>query len=261
MPLTRALILVAVVAGTLAACGGGADRAAERCDDTAPGPGATLATADVAFAAREGEEVQSSRGGGYLPWFAKFGLFVRGRGDVVVRVPAAQHDDVNIVGWGAGGDEPPRTDIRIPASRCWTGYPGGLVFTGHQCVRLQVEGPGPLRGAARFGLRRECGPEKLSRREQFLVARAELVFGRIALEEIDHEACVEEAGARACAASGEKQAAELVDVLRSQPDGIYELRDEGDVTVRELVAEAADGLRESRPELAAQLEAGLDAVP
>ena len=150
----RALIVVPVIAGMLAACGGGEDRAAAGCDDTSPGPGATFATAGVAFAAREGEEVQSDRGDGYLPWFAKFGLYVRGRGDVVIRVPAAQRDEVNMAGWGG---DPPRTDLHISASRCWTGYPGGLVFTGHRCVRLEVEGPGALRGAARFGLRRDCG--------------------------------------------------------------------------------------------------------
>ena len=260
----RALILVLVVAGTLVACGGGgdADRAAQRCDDTAPEPGATFATADVAFAAREGEEVQSDRGTGYLPWFAKFGLYVRGKGNVVVRVPAAQQDDVNIVGWGVGGDEPPRTDILVEsASRCWTGYPGGLVFSGHECVRLQVEGPGSLRGAARFGLRRDCGPETLSRREQYVIAGAMLVFATIGLDEIDHDACVKEASARRCAASGEKQVAQLAAVLRAQPDGLYELPEEGDVTVRELVAQAADDLREARPELAAQLDAALDAAP
>ena len=208
--------------------------------------------------AREGEEVQSDRGDGYLPWFAKFGLYVRGRGDVVIRVPAAQRDEVNMAGWGG---DPPRTDLHISASRCWTGYPGGLVFTGHRCVRLEVEGPGALRGAARFGLRRDCGPERLTRREQFLIARAELVFARITLDELDHEACVERAGARACAASGERQAADLIAVLQSHPDGIYELRDEGDVTVRELVAEASDGLREHRPKLAAELDAALNVAP
>lgn len=260
MHLTRALLIVPVVAATLAACGGGdgADRAAQKCDDTAPDPGATFATADVAFAAPEGEEVQSSRADGYLSWFAKFGLYVRGRGDVVIRVPAAQRDEVNILGWGVNGDAPPRTDIRIPASRCWTGYPGGLVFSGHQCVRLEVEGPGALRGAARFGLRRECGPETLTRHEQYVIARALVVFATIGLQEIDHEACVEEASERRCAASGEKQAAELAAVLRAKPDGVYELREEGDVAVRELVAEAADDLRDSRPELAAELDAALD---
>jgi hypothetical protein len=261
----RALLLVAVMTGAVAACGGGddADRATARCDDTAPGPGATFATADVAFAASEGEEVQSSRdAGGYLPWFAKFGVFVRGRGDVVIRVPEAQRDAVNIVGWGVGGDDPPRTDIRIAsASRCWTGYPGGLIFTGHPCVRLQVAGPGALRGTARFGLRRNCGPETLTRREQFVIARAELVFATIVVEEISHKACVEKASARRCAVSGEKQAAELADLVRSHPDGIYELREDGDVTVSELAAQAADNLREYRPELAAQLEAALDAGP
>jgi hypothetical protein len=251
----RALILVPVIAGTLAACGGDGDRAAARCDDTAPGPGATYATAGVAFAAPEGEEIQSDRGDGYLPWFAKFGLFVRGRGDVVIRVPAVQHDEVNMAGWGAGGDDPPRTAIHLSASRCWTGYPGGLVFSGRGCVRLEVEGPGELRGAARFGLRQDCGPETLTRRESFVIARAQLVFATIALADIDRDACVEQAGARRCAASGEREAAALVDVLRSHPDGVYELRDEGDVTVRELVAQAADDLREHRPALAAQLDA------
>ncbi|HEX5619546.1 MAG TPA: hypothetical protein VFX51_14080 [Solirubrobacteraceae bacterium] len=261
MQLARALALVLIVAGTIAACGGGGEteRAAARCDDTAPGPGATFATADVAFAAPEGEEVQSARdNGGYLPWFAKFGLYVRGSGDVVIRVPAVHRDDVNMVGWGAGGDDPPRTDIRIAASRCWTGYPGGLIFTGRPCVRLRVEGPGSLRGTARFGLRRACGPETLTRRERFLIARAEVVFATLALEDIDHAACVDAAGARRCAANGEKQTAELVDVLRAHPDGIYDLPDEGEVTVTELVAKAADDLREHRPELAAELDAALN---
>lgn len=261
MPPLRALVLVPVIAGTLAACGGdgGGDRAAQRCDDTRPGRDATFATADVAFAAREGEEVQSDRGGGgYLPWFAKFGLYVRGRGDVVIRVPASQRDDVNIVGWGAGGDDPPRTDIHVAsASRCWTGYPGGLIFTGRPCVRLEVEGPGALRGSARFGLRRDCGAQTLSRRDEFVIARAVLVFATITLDDLDHAACVEQAGPRRCAASGEKQAAQLVGVLRSHPDALYELPEEGDVTVRELVAKAADDLREYRPELAARLDAAL----
>jgi hypothetical protein len=257
----RALILVALVTGTVAACGGGGgtDGAAAACDDTAPGPGATFATADVAFAAREGEEAQSARadGGGYLPWFAKFGLFVRGRGDVVVRVPATQHDDVNIVGWGVGGDAPPRTDIRVPASRCWTGYPGGLIFTGHTCVRLQVEGPGKLRGFARFGLRRACGPETLSRREQLMVARARVVFAAIVLDALDHESCLEAAGARRCAATGEPAASQLLTVFRANPDGIFEVRDEPDLPVREIVAQAADDLHEYRPEVAAKLDAAL----
>ena len=255
MHLVRALILVVIV-GTAAACGSG-DRAVARCDDTAPGPGATFATAGVAFAAREGEEVQSDRGDGYLPWFAKFGLYVRGRGDVVIRVPAEQRDAINLTGWGG---DPPRTDLRISASRCWTAYPGGLVFTGRRCVRLEVEGPGALRGTARFGLRRDCGAETLSRREQFLIARAELAFGTIVLDSLDHEGCVERAGARRCAASGERAVADLVEVFRSQPDGLYTLREDGDVTVRELVAEAADDLREARPELATQLDAALSAA-
>lgn len=256
----RALILVALVTGTVAACGGGSDDAAATCDDTAPGAGATFATADVAFAAREGEEVQSARtdGGGYLPWFAKFGLYVRGRGDVVVRVPATQHDDVNIVGWGAGGDDPPRTDIRVSsASRCWTVYPGGLIFTGHTCVWLQVEGPGALRGAARFGLRRACGPETLSRRAQLTIARARVVFAAIVLDALDHESCLEAASPRRCGASGEEAAAQLLAVLRTSPDGIFAIRDEPDMSVREVVAQAADDLREYRPELAAKLDAAL----
>jgi hypothetical protein len=260
MRLGGALTLI-LIAGALAACGGAgdADRAAAPCDDAAPGPGATFATAGVAFAAPEGEEVQSARdNGGYLPWFAKFGLYVRGSGDVVIRVPSAQRDAVNIVGWGAGGDDPPRTDIRIAGSRCWTGYRGGLIFTGQSCVRLRVEGPGSLRGAARFGLRRACGPETLTRRERFLIARAEVVFATLALEDIDHAACVDAASARRCAANGEKQTAELVDVLRAHPDGIYDLPDEGEVTVTELVAKAADDLREHRPELATTLDAALD---
>jgi hypothetical protein len=205
----------------------------------------------------KGRRFQSARGDGYLPWFAKFGVFVRGRGDVVIRVPAVQHDTVSMAGWGADGDDPPRTDILLSASRCWTAYPGGLVFSGRQCVRLVVEGPGALRGAARFGLRRACGPETLTRHEQFVIARAELVFAAIALADIDRDACVEQAGARRCGASGEAAAAALVDVLRSHPDGVYELRDEGDVTVRELVAQAADDLREHRPALAARLDAAL----
>jgi len=256
----RALLLVALVTGTVAACGGGGgDGEAATCDDTAPGPGATFATAGVAFAAPDGEEIQSARadGGGYLPWFAKFGLYVRGRGDVVVRVPATQHDDVNIVGWGAGGDAPPRTDILVSASRCWTGYPGGLIFTGHTCVRLQVEGPGKLRGFARFGLRRACGPETLSRREGLTVAHARVVFAVIVLDELDHESCVEEASPRRCAASGETAAAQLLAVLRANPDGIFELRDEPDLSVRDVVAQAADDLRAYRPELAAKLDAEL----
>jgi hypothetical protein len=259
MRLARAVILIVLLIGTVAACrGGGADGAAATCDD--PGPGATFATADVAFAATEGEEVQSDRadGGGYLPWFAKFGLFVRGRGDVVIRVPAVQHDDVNIVGWGVGGDDPPRTDIRLAAtSRCWTGYPGGLIFTGHTCVRLQVEGPGALRGFARFGLRQACGPETLSRRERLIVAGARVVFAAIVLDELDHRSCLEAAGPRRCGASGEKQAARLLAVLRANPDGVFELRDEPDLTVRELVAQAADDLREYRPEVATKLDAAL----
>ena len=103
MTVARAVLVIPLIGVALAACGGGGgQRGAERCDDTAPRPDATFATADVAFAAPEGEEIQSDRAGGYLPWFAKFGLLVRGRGDVVIRVPAAQRDAVNIVGWGAG---------------------------------------------------------------------------------------------------------------------------------------------------------------
>src|SRR5215217_7813063 len=132
MPVARAVLVIPLIGVALAACGGGGgQRGAERCDDTAPGPDATFATADVAFAAPEGEEIQSDRAGGYLPWFAK------------------------------------------------------------------------------FGLRRACGPETLTGREQFLVAKAQLVFARIALAAVDHAACVEEAGARACAASGETEADQL----------------------------------------------------
>jgi hypothetical protein len=260
MRLARALISVLVVAAALAACGGGgdADRAAQPCDDTAPDPGATFATADVAFAAREGEEVQSARGTGYLPWFAKFDLYVRGEGNVVIRVPEAQQDEVNIVGWGVEGDAPPRTDILIEsASRCWTGYPGGLIFTGRPCVQLQVEGPGALRGTARFGLRRECGPETLTDREQFVIAGAELAFATIALDAIDHEACLKEATERRCEATGERQVERLLKVFRAKPDGVYTLRDGGDVPVRDVVAEWADQLRDGRPELAAALAAAL----
>jgi len=180
MTVARAVLVIPLIGVALAACGGGGgQRGAERCDDTAPGPDATFATADVAFAAPEGEEIQSDRAGGYLPWLAK------------------------------------------------------------------------------FGLRRACGPETLTGREQFLVAKAQLVFARIALAAIDHAACVEEAGARACAASGDNEADQLLDVLRAKPDGIYELRDQ-EVAVRELVARAADDLRDSRPQLAAKLDAALE---
>lgn len=38
----------------------------------------------------------------------------------------------------------------------WTAYPGGLVFRGRRCVRLQVEGPGEAHGTMLVGLRRDC---------------------------------------------------------------------------------------------------------
>jgi hypothetical protein len=260
MPLARALILVLVIAGTLAACGGGgdADRVAERCHP-APRAGATLATADVAFAAREGEQLESSRaGGGYLPWAANLALHVRGRGNVVVRVPAAQQDEVNIVGWGAGADDPPQTDVRVSsAARCWRTYPGGLIFTGRPCVRLHVEGPGALRGTTRFGLRRDCGPETLTNREQFAIADAELVFATIALDAIDHDACLEQASKRRCGAAGEREADRLLAVFRAKPDGVYTVPEDRDAPVRDIVADWAEQLRDSRPEIAAKLAAAL----
>jgi hypothetical protein len=133
------------------------------CVSTPPGKGATYANAHVAFArdaaTREGEEVQSARSGGDLPWFAKFGLYVRGTEDVVVRVPVGQRDVVKIQGWGSDPHEL-RSDILVQSTAgcdaIWTAYPGGLVFSGRRCVRLDVEGPGSRGGSARFGLRKDC---------------------------------------------------------------------------------------------------------
>jgi hypothetical protein len=138
-------------------------RAPAPCPSTPPGKAATYATANVAFArdagTREGEKVQSARMGGDLPWFAKFGLYVRGSEDVVVRVPAGQREVVKIRGWGSNADEL-RSDILVPPTpgcrAAWTVYPGGLVFSGRRCVRLEVEGSGSRRGSALFGLRKDC---------------------------------------------------------------------------------------------------------
>jgi hypothetical protein len=143
--------LVLVLAMALAACGGGDPPAAE-CGNV-PDARATRVNADVAFAAPSGTRLQADRFRGSLPWFAKFGLVVRGRGDVVVRAP----DGVKISGWRGTSDTSLQSAVLVTAdSPCWTSYPGGLAFSGRRCVTLQVEGPGETRGTARFGLRRDC---------------------------------------------------------------------------------------------------------
>jgi hypothetical protein len=155
----RRLVAAVVVALVLGACGGDDERRAVECSSDDPGEAATYSGDRVAFGAPAGEEVQSDRFGGPLPWFAKLGLFVRGSGTVVVRVPEAQHEVVKISGWGGrAGDL--RTDVLLEAAPAcasdWTAYPGGLVFSGRRCVRLRVEGPGDATGSAVLGLRRDC---------------------------------------------------------------------------------------------------------
>jgi hypothetical protein len=147
---------IAAAALLLAACGAAKedDRAADCASSEEPPEAAAYANDDVAFAAPESQEVQSARSEGPLPWFAKFGLYVRGNGTVVVRVPSDRH--VRIVGWGGGADEPREATLVESTSPCWTAYPGGLAFAGRQCVRVQVDGPGGARGSAVFGLRRDC---------------------------------------------------------------------------------------------------------
>jgi len=150
-----------LAAAVLAACGGGDDGEPPRADcfSTPPEEGATQANADVAFATGEGGALQASRVEGEFPWFAKVGLLVRGSGTVVVSVQAAQQDAVRINGWG-GDSFSLRTDVVIESSpTCesdWTAYPGGLVFSGRQCVRLAVDGPRAQTGTAVLALRRDC---------------------------------------------------------------------------------------------------------
>ena len=152
----RQLPGIAAAAVVLAACGAATedDRTPDCASSEEPPEAAAYANDDVAFAAPEGQEVQSDRFEGSLPWFAKFGLYVRGHGTVVVRVPSDQR--VRIVGWGGGADEPREATLAESTSPCWTAYPGGLAFAGRQCVRVQVEGPRETRGSAVFGLRRTC---------------------------------------------------------------------------------------------------------
>jgi hypothetical protein len=138
----------------LVACGGGDPPVAE-CGDV-PDARATRVNADVAFAAPSGVALEADRvSGSELPWFTKFGLLVRGEGDVVVRAP----DGVKISGWRGTSDTSLQSAVLVTAdSRCWTAYPGGLAFSGRRCARLAVEGPGDQRGTALFGLRRDCVP-------------------------------------------------------------------------------------------------------
>jgi hypothetical protein len=166
VPATAVLTVAALV---LVACGGSEPKreradAKVPCVSTNPGDAATYANGDVAFGrdagTREGGELQSDRFGGDLPWFAKTGLFVRGTGTVVVRVPSAQRDVVKILGWTGTDDNQLRAEVLVePAPACrsdWTAYPGGLAFSGRRCVRLHVEGPGDEAGSALFGLRKDC---------------------------------------------------------------------------------------------------------
>jgi hypothetical protein len=148
----------------LAACGGDAEDAdtGVPCIDEDPGRAATYANRDVAIGRDrrrpEGAELESDRSGGELPWFAKTALYVRGNHEVVVRVPAELSGVVRIAGWGEDGGEPRDAALVRPTS-CpgdWTAYPGGLVFRGRHCVRLQVEGPGDAQGSVLVGLRRDC---------------------------------------------------------------------------------------------------------
>jgi hypothetical protein len=165
LAVAAAAALGSLMLGACGESGGGSHLSTTRgpCLSSPPGKAATYANASIAFArdagTREGEEVQSTRLGGELPWFAKFGLYVRGNQEVVVRVPARQRDVVKIRGWGSTANEL-HTDILVPSmSGCraiWSVYPGGLVFSGRRCVRLVVEGPGSRRGSALFGLRRDC---------------------------------------------------------------------------------------------------------
>jgi hypothetical protein len=128
------------------------------CVDEDPGANATYANPDVAIAyGPEGAELESARSGGELPWFAKTGLVVRGDREVLVRVPAEQADVVKISGWGRTGVEAREAALVEPSCPGeWTSYPGGLVFRGRQCVRLEVEGPSEARGSVLIGLRRDC---------------------------------------------------------------------------------------------------------
>ena len=134
------------------------------CLDEDPGDAASYANADVAIGRDPrkpvGQELASAPSGGELPWFAKTGLFVRGNREVVVRVPDELSDVVRIVGWGGTADGESREAVLVqPTTSCandWTAYPGGLVFRGRRCVRLQVEGPGDARGSVLIGLRKDC---------------------------------------------------------------------------------------------------------
>jgi len=155
--LRSACATLAVAVG-LAACGGdAADEQRAECLSTPPEEGATYAGDDVAFATGEGGALQAERVDGEFPWFAKVGLLVRGSGTVVVSVP--EEAAVRIKGWG-GDAFSLRTDVVIESSpSCeadWTAYPGGLVFSGRQCVRLRVEGPSGEPTSAILALRREC---------------------------------------------------------------------------------------------------------
>src|SRR5688572_20764453 len=100
----RPAIAAVSIALALGACGGDERRGPE-CSSDDPEEAASYATDRVAFAAPEGAEVQSDRLGGPLPWFAKIGLYVRGSGTVVIRVPVRVRDSVAISGWGGRAGE------------------------------------------------------------------------------------------------------------------------------------------------------------
>jgi hypothetical protein len=156
----------------LGACGGrGSDGDASGssasarvpCVDDDPGEAATYANPDVAIGRDPrkpiGSEHKAYRSGDTLPWFAKTPLYVRGNGEVVVRLPEGLGDDVEILGWGTNDGEGREVVLVNPTAACrgvWTAYTGGLMFRGRHCVRLRIEGPGDADGSVLVGLRRDC---------------------------------------------------------------------------------------------------------
>jgi hypothetical protein len=146
-----------------AACGGGRKEPVP-CIDEDPGRAATYASERVAIGRdprkSDGAALEAHRSGRGLPWFAKTALFVRGNGSVVVRVPRGLSGAIRIVGWTRPPSAKTAAAVRVTStgscSTTWTAYPGGLLFRGRHCARLNVEGPGDTRGSVLVGLRRDC---------------------------------------------------------------------------------------------------------
>jgi hypothetical protein len=93
-----------------------------------------------------------------------------------------------------------------------------------------------------------CGGESLTDDEQTAVLEARVAFSQTVLDSSMYAETLDGVDM-------------LIDLYRAKPDATVEQYEDRDVTVRQAVIDAANTLREYRPELAAKLELALKDKP